>query len=493
MSKCRQLLARHEDTIIHSIIMAALYSLPIVLSLKMTSSIFSYDSWWHLRSAQWIIENGTVPFTDPFSINEGVHWIAYSWLYELLLYGLYDKLGLVGWVVYVLVMSVLITFTLYSIMQTLLKNFSVSAALSMMGIFAIGGSLLNRSLLFSILFYSITLLIIFRAKSRSNMRLLLFLPPLFIIWANFHIQFVYGLFAYGIIALDEIYGYYTSGGVNELKKNKQHVWWLAGIGIACFLSTLVTPYHVYIYAHLFEILKQGSVYTYITELHAMNFRTIDDWATLTVILATFFFIGWQRFSRPFPLILLTTACIMSFRSSRDAWFIVITGLTFIAASKPAGIKPPKQPHQNKFFVGIGIAVIFLFFWNYYNLSNEMLQNRLKDKFPVKAAEFIENQGYSDPLYNDFDWGGYLMWRLPQLSVSIDGRGYLYGEKALERSVQTWMAKPGWEEDQQLISAYTVIANSKLPLSSALKSDSRFDLVYEDEVALVFVAADSHQQ
>ncbi len=120
----------------------------------------------------------------------------------------------------------------------------------------------------------------------------------------------------------------------------------------------------------------------------------------------------------------------------------------------------------------------------------MLQNRLKDKFPVKAAEFIENQGYSDPLYNDFDWGGYLMWRLPRFSVSIDGRGYLYGEKALERSVQTWMAKPGWEEDQQLDSAHTVIANSKLPLASALKYDSRFDLVYEDEVALVFVASET---
>ena len=64
MIKCRQLLERHEDTIIHSIIMTALYSLPIAISLKNTSSIFSYDSWWHLRSAQWIIENGITKFID---------------------------------------------------------------------------------------------------------------------------------------------------------------------------------------------------------------------------------------------------------------------------------------------------------------------------------------------------------------------------------------------------------------------------------------------
>jgi hypothetical protein len=490
MSKVRTLLGRHEDTIIHSIIMVAVYSIPIIISLKMTSSIFSYDSWWHLRSAQWIIENGAVPFTDPFSINKGAHWIAYSWLYELLLYGLYDKFGLAGWVAYVVVMSVLITLVLYSIMQTLTKSLSFSAALCLIGTIAIGGSLLNRSLLFSILFYSLTLLIIFRAKSCSNMRLLLLLPPVFIIWANVHIQFVYGLFAYWIIALDEIYGYYTSGGFKEIKKNRQHVWWLAGIGTACFLSTLATPYHVYIYEHLFEILKQGSVYAYITELNAMNFRTINDWATLTVILATFFFLGWQRFSRPFPLILLATACIMSFRSSRDAWFIVITGLTFIAASRSSGTKLLTLPRQSRLFVGIGIAAVILFLGSHYQISNEMLQNRLKDKFPVKAAEFIENQGYSNPLFNDFDWGGYLMWRLPQHSVSIDGRGYVHGEKAIERSVKTWMAEPGWEEDQLLKAAHTIIANSRLPLTSALKCDSRYNLVYEDEVALVFVPSET---
>jgi hypothetical protein len=90
------------------------------------------------------------------------------------------------------------------------------------------------------------------------------------------------------------------------------------------------------------------------------------------------------------------------------------------------------------------------------------------------------------LYNDFDWGGYLIWAL-RMPVSIDGRAAFYGDKAIDRSVATWNAEPDWASDPALISAGVVLEPVKAPLVQVLRMDPRFKLVFEDKVAAVFVA------
>jgi hypothetical protein len=47
-----------------------------------------------------------------------------------------------------------------------------------------------RSWLFSILFFTIQLFILFHARRTGKITPLLALPPLFILWANLHMQFV---------------------------------------------------------------------------------------------------------------------------------------------------------------------------------------------------------------------------------------------------------------------------------------------------------------
>ncbi|HMB08573.1 MAG TPA: hypothetical protein VKP69_33185, partial [Isosphaeraceae bacterium] len=64
------------------------------------------DIWWHLRTGQWIVEHGAVPITDPFSsFGLGKPWVAYSWLFEVLVYGLYRWLGLFGIILYRVVLT----------------------------------------------------------------------------------------------------------------------------------------------------------------------------------------------------------------------------------------------------------------------------------------------------------------------------------------------------------------------------------------------------
>jgi hypothetical protein len=100
-------------------------------------------------------------------------------------------------------------------------------------------------------------------------------------------------------------------------------------------------------------------------------------------------------------------------------------------------------------------------------------------YPAAAAEFIERRGSSGPLYNYFDWGGYLIWRLPQLPVAIDGRTLVHGEARILAHVDTWQGKSGWRTDPELAAAKIVVGPRDTPLASLLRLDDRFTLAYED--------------
>jgi hypothetical protein len=121
-----------------------------------------------------------------------------------------------------------------------------------------------------------------------------------------------------------------------------------------------------------------------------------------------------------------------------------------------------------------------------DLSAENLQSKVVGVFPVEAANFVAERGYPGPLFNDFNWGGFLIWRLPQLPVALDGRTNLHGDERILRVGNTWAAGPGWRDDPDLAEAAVVIADAQSPLAGVLVLDDRFQLVHKDPVARVFI-------
>ena len=122
---------------------------------------------------------------------------------------------------------------------------------------------------------------------------------------------------------------------------------------------------------------------------------------------------------------------------------------------------------------------------YRQLSEPYLRTAVERQFPVKAVEFVMQNNYGGPLFNSFNWGGYLIWGLPQIPVSIDGRGNIHGER-VEIHVQTLKGFSGWDSDRELMDSRIVIVEVSWPLASLLRMDSRFKLVYEDGIATLFV-------
>ena len=59
-----------------------------------------------------------------------------------------------------------------------------------------------RSWLFSILFFTVELFILFHVRRTDKIAPLLALPPLFALWANLHMQFIYGLAVLGLFLVE---------------------------------------------------------------------------------------------------------------------------------------------------------------------------------------------------------------------------------------------------------------------------------------------------
>jgi hypothetical protein len=135
-------------------------------------------------------------------------------------------------------------------------------------------------------------------------------------------------------------------------------------------------------------------------------------------------------------------------------------------------------------VALGVMCIL----GYRGFSEAKIHENTGKLYPVEAATFVEEQGYTGSLYNHFNWGGYLLWRLPHLKVSMDGRANVHGDERIKQSILTWNGGSHWREDLELDRAEVVIAQKDMALSSLLRLDPRFQKTFQDETAVVFVRA-----
>jgi hypothetical protein len=224
----------------------------------------------------------------------------------------------------------------------------------------------------------------------------------------------------------------------------------------------------------------------ITELQAIPFRSLPDWGVLLFAVGASAALGKAGRLLPFETVLLTFAAYFSFRSQRDAWILVVVGVAIVASSL-TGPKRAQMRLPGSATPLVLLASLLMLFAGFrvFRVDNNAVAHLLEQQMPVKAVEAVKARGYAGPLYNDYNWGGYLMWSL-RMPVSIDGRGSLYGDQALDTSASTWGAAPGWAGDPRLQSANLVIGPGNMPLSQMLRMDYHWQLAYEDKFAAVFV-------
>ncbi|MCA9920484.1 MAG: hypothetical protein KC445_21160, partial [Anaerolineales bacterium] len=141
------------------------------------------DTWWHLSSGQYIVENLTIPTTDPFSYTKfGQPWIDHGWLAQIFWYGLYS-LG--GWALVALALATLVTTAFWFVWKQIEANVFIAALSMVLGAIVSSVVWAARPQMVTFLLVAITAYLLDRYK-RHNGRLLPWLPLIMILWVNIH-------------------------------------------------------------------------------------------------------------------------------------------------------------------------------------------------------------------------------------------------------------------------------------------------------------------
>ena len=172
--------------------------------------------------------------------------------------------------------------------------------------------------------------------------------------------------------------------------------------------------------------------------------------------------------------------------SRDVWFPVTIAILALAYGSEPDMQVRTMRHRFTYWMAMPLSFLIIIVFTVCNdqFSEASLRKTLNKNFPEKAASYIETHGLQGPLYNSFDWGGYLIWRLPGLPVSIDGRANLY-EDALAGAVNTMKGRKDWAQDPDFKKARTILLEQDSSLVTVLRSDAHYRLLYEDDMAAVF--------
>ncbi len=447
-------------------------------------SVVDPDIGWHLRTGQWILDHHAFPHADPFSrVTGGNAWQAYSWLFELVILKLYTWMNLKGLLVFTAAMMALIAAAVYHMMSRLQADFTQRAVLTIAVMFCLSRMSTPRPWLFTILFFAIEMDILMNSRREGRSRELLWLPLLFAVWANVHIQFVDGLLVLGIAAMEPLLSRWWK---SEARCAPARNLWLT-LG-ACVAATCLNPYGPGIYKVAWQLGSQSGVLDSVAEMMALPFRASGDFVLLFLALAAAGVLFRYRRLAPFETLMLATAAILSFRSRRDLWVMAITAGAILAAGLPS--RPQKEYQRNLPGWALALSAMtaiaaFIASVALLHLNNGRLQAMLAEKMPVQAVEVVKERHYGGALFNTYDWGGFLIWNLGE-PVSIDGRAALYGDKLIDRSRHTWSGGPKWASDPDLESAGVVIAPDDAALTQLLRTDEDFELTYEDKVAAVFV-------
>ncbi len=467
------------------------------------------DTWWHLRSGQYILENG-ITFHDPFSHTVfGKGWINHGWLAQIGLYLLYAHFGYAG---LGLVLALAVTLTMGFVFLQSEVNLYLRAFVTVLAAITSAVIWIARPQTVSFVLAGAFCLILYYYKYRGRNYLFL-IPVLFILWVNVHGGFIIGFL---------ILGGYVAGEVlnNILRGEDEHVLGyrqiliLIGVAVLSVPACLLNPNTYKMLTYPFFTVGIGALRDYIQEWAAPDFHLLYLHPFIWMLLLTLFALGLSGRRADFTdLVLVSGFCYMSLWAGRNVALFALVAAPVLARCgavviddlmeslyERGVIKGALAEMLNKKFtpspvlavvnwvllvviaLGCGLKI-------YYPLTAQANLKAQEEFLPIGAVDFIEEHQDSLPpeMFNSYNWGGYLIWRLyPRYRVFIDGRTDVYDDALVREYLKVPWVRPGWREVLEQYNVNFILIESGSVLTTFLAEDDEWRSVYADHMATVFV-------
>jgi hypothetical protein len=443
------------------------------------------DLWWHLKTGEYIAEHKSIPHSDSFSYTRaGEPWVAHEWLTELLLYELERATGWGGLIVVFAAVTSATFFLLYlrcgpdPYVAGVVTLYAAWATMPVWGV---------RPQVLSLLLTSLWLLIL--ARSERHPKLLWWTLPLTLLWVNLHAGVALGLVLSALFLAGE-------GIERRLGRGEQSTARLRIAALILLLDLLIVPLNpngLRMFSYPIETLRSAAMQNYIAEWASPNFHHAEYWPFLLVVLSTFAALSWSRLQvRPRDLLLLVVSLYAGLCSIRMMPLFVLIAVPLVSkclgdwsTNRSQRLRPPPA---SRTLVNTVIVLAMAVFAGVHIVQVIQHQPQAEmQRFPARAVAFLQTHP-SGRIFNHYDWGGYLIWRLsPSTPVFIDGRADLYGKELLDQFAGTYQFKGDWHQTLQRWKIDTVIVPVDSALATGLRNAPGWRVAYEDDQTIVLTA------
>jgi hypothetical protein len=453
------------------------------LAVQQCSSI-DWDFWWHLKAGQYIVQSKSIPHVDPFSFTRaGAEWITHEWLSEVIMYTVF-RAG--GWIGLFILFGTTIT-AAWAICFQRCEGKPFTAAFAVVFAATASASLFGfRPQMFTLLVASIFISLLDGYVFGGKRRVIWFLPPLMLLWVNLHAGSVLGL---ALILLFVV----MAGLDGEWKRIKPLLLTLA----ICVAVVPLNPNGFRMFSYPFETLSAPAMQGFIQEWFSPDFHQFRFLPLAALILVTFSAMALSP-TRPRrgELFALVTLSFAALRSGRHIPIFALFAAPLFAkylaqwisaqTSSPITLRSATTTGSN---IVLTLALLllptFIIVKRVGNFNSSVASYEAQ-KFPAGAVDFIEKQEAVGPIFNDYNWGGYLIWKLyPGRRVFIDGRADVYGDGFIFEYLRTYDGGRGWRDTLDHFEIQTVLIQPNSALTTLLREDKGWHKVFEDEQAVVF--------
>jgi hypothetical protein len=282
--------------------------------------------------------------------------------------------------------------------------------------------------------------------------------PLFALWANLHGGWVFGLVLIGI---------YFAGHTLDWLMRVDRAWqvarmkYLAALFGCGLLGTLCTPHFLKLHRHVFGFFGDRWLLDNTQEFMSPDFHQITGklflLALLGVILALA--LSRERPSGPHLLVILVMTYFV-LNARRNMQLFGVTAVPALAIHINAAWKrlPDWRGIRGVFdrdaktgttapYVVVLVALFgFLAVGQGKVFGADIIPNAVSpDEFPVAVVRRARAEHVTGRIYNDYTWGGYLIYAWPEQKVFIDGGTDFYGPALTRTWTMIGQLQPFWRD------------------------------------------------
>jgi hypothetical protein len=472
------------------------------------------DVWWHVKTGQYISENG-IPQYDVFSYTAADHeWHNHEWLTQVIYWQVWnqaEKAGFGGW-------RGLILFNAVVLWITIMGGFLLAARLSrnwwaalLVGVLmvAIGRRLFSPRppVVTNMLLIAELWLLIAVAEGWLRRRWILLLAPMIALWTNLHGGWLAAGVVFAAFLAEQFVAFFRTRMPRLPLEHPAQVLKpvpLMGVGFLLLLATLANPYGYHLYALPARVMSDRHLVSQIGELRPPDFYYVIDFE-LTFLLTIAFALFTRHRPRLFELLIYLFFLHQAIQHVRhlSLFSIMLVPLTARllgamiteARASLAEWQPPcrHRAPQRMAAPAVGALAVLLLLWVVINPREGGAISRLltpatypgrnvqylsgmgyvRENFPSTVADFVELADVRGRMWNENNYAGYLIWRLaPERKVFSDSRFDIFGGDIMRAEQEIAMGNVG------LLDRYDVqwvITRSTKVLSLILSEDGDWKL------------------